>query len=129
MALTLDDNWSELKRRRLIGEAVELYRWRGTKRGLTRYLEIYAGVTPQIEDKPFEGMRLGSDLLLTPETRLGGLAPHCFSVTLSLPEPDSVSESVIRRIIEAEKPAHAAYELRILARSLTQDAVNEDETL
>jgi len=38
--LTLDPTWPEERRRELVSSAAELYRWRGTKRGLTEYLRI-----------------------------------------------------------------------------------------
>lgn len=46
VALLLDEEWDEDKRRRLISEAVQLYRWRGTAFGLKRFLEIYTGLDP-----------------------------------------------------------------------------------
>jgi phage tail-like protein len=117
VALVLDENWPELKRRRLIGEAVELYRWRGTRRGLERYLEIYAGVVPQINDQPFVGMRLGQATHLGRDTRLGNVPPHTFVVTIAVPDTGALNEQVVRDIIESEKPAHTAYTLRIVRRS------------
>jgi phage tail-like protein len=60
VALVLDEDWDEAKRRRLIGEAVELYRWRGTVRGLKRYLEIYTGLVPDIRECRWPGgMQIG----------------------------------------------------------------------
>lgn len=114
VALVMDENWPELKRRRLIKEAVELYRWRGTRRGLARYLEIYTGIAPQINDQPFMGMRLGPNALLGRDTKLGDVGYHTFVVTLVTPPGKTVNEQIARDIIEAEKPAHAAYELRIV---------------
>lgn len=116
VALVLDENWPELKRRQLIREAVELYRWRGTRRGMSRYLQIYTGVIPQINDRPYEGMRLGPNTLLGRDTVLGGVGHHCFLITLALPANSPVSERAIQAIIESEKPAHTAYELRILSQ-------------
>lgn len=120
VALALDENWPGLKRRLLIKEAIELYRWRGTRHGLMRYLEIYAGVAPQINDQPFQGMRLGASTLLGQNTLLGDVPPHTFVVTLAVPDPRSVNEQIVRDIIESEKPAHAAYELRIVAREANE---------
>jgi phage tail-like protein len=114
VSLTLDENWPELKRRRLIREAVDLYRWRGTKRGLSRYLEIYTGVVPQIDDQPFTGMRLGPETLLGQNAILGGVGVHTFVVTLAVENPKTVNEQIVRDIIESEKPAHTAYDLRIV---------------
>jgi phage tail-like protein len=60
VALVLDEEWDETKRRRLISEAVELYRWRGTVYGLKRYLEIYAGLVPEIREWSWPGgMQIG----------------------------------------------------------------------
>ncbi len=60
VALVLDEDWDEAKRRRLISEAVELYRWRGTVRGLQRYLEIYTGLQPEIREWHWPGgMQIG----------------------------------------------------------------------
>lgn len=117
VSLALDENWPELKRRRLIREAVDLYRWRGTRRGLSRYLEIYTGVVPRIDDQPFAGMRLGRESLLGRDTILGGVGAHTFVVTLAVPDPRAVNERIVRDIIESEKPAHAAYDLRIVHRT------------
>ncbi|BDI34264.1 hypothetical protein CCAX7_63150 [Capsulimonas corticalis] len=117
VSLALDENWPELKRRRLIREAVDLYRWRGTRRGLSRYLEIYTGTIPRIEDQPFTGMRLGPTSLLGKDTLLGGVGAHTFVVTLAVPNPRAVNERIVRDIIESEKPAHAAYDLRIVHRA------------
>lgn len=118
VSLVLDENWPELKRRRLIREAVELFRWRGTRRGLSRYLQIYAGAVPQIDDQPFAGMRLGEQTRLgDAHTLLGNVPDHTFVVTLAVPDPAKIKEQIVRDIIESEKPAHTAYELRIVRMS------------
>ncbi len=112
--LVLDPRWPESKRRRLLRSAVHLYRRRGTRDGLADYLEIYTGVRPQIVEHRAENFVLG------PEARLGqGIAlgqrnaPHTFTVKLdlpTLPEADAGERRrMIKQIIEAEKPAHAAY--------------------
>lgn len=70
LALLLDAEWDEAKRRRLVGEAVELYRWRGTVSGLERYLEIYTGLTPEIREWHWPGgMQIGV------ASQIGGFDP------------------------------------------------------
>jgi len=91
--LTLNENWPEAHRRDLIRSASELYRWRGTRHGLSRYLEIYAAVTPVIEDVLER--------------------PHTFRVTLRVPSEQQVDEELVHQIIQNEKPAQTAYELVI----------------
>jgi len=95
--LVLDENWPEEHRRELIRRGVELYQWRGTKRGLLAYLRIYAGVEPEIVEH---------------FTAADG-GPFQFTVILHVPDMTSVNETRLRRIIEAEKPAHTGYTLRV----------------
>jgi phage tail-like protein len=118
-----DETWPVLRRRRLLTEAVELFRWRGTRKGLSRYLELYAGVVPRIDDQPVQGMRLGGrgNRLGSQHARLGDVAPHTFVVTLALPVGTidrEAKEQAIHRIIESQKPAHTTYTLRLLSTSL-----------
>ena len=98
-------------------EAVELFRWRGTKRGLSRFLEIYTGVRPIIHDQPQTGAVLGPDTPMGgPATIIGDVPPHTFTVTLPVPNPTDIDEEIVHRIIAAEKPAHTAYRLLIVRR-------------
>jgi len=70
VALVLDEEWDEADRRRLIGEAVDLYRSRGTVSGLKRYLEIYTGLVPEIREWRWPGgMQIGA------ASRIGGVLP------------------------------------------------------
>lgn len=118
VCLPLDENWTEMQRRRLIKEAVELWRWRGTKRGLSRYIEIYCGVTPDIHDAPVRGMRLGPETKMGhANTKLGDVPAHTFVVSIAVPDPTKINEQIVHDIIAWEKPAHTAYSLRILGRT------------
>lgn len=95
--LALDENWPEERRRELIHSGTDLYRWRGTRHGLLAYLRIYAGVEPEITEQ------------LTAQD--GG--PYHFTVILRVRNAAQVDEARVRAIIEAEKPAHTNYTLRI----------------
>jgi phage tail-like protein len=118
LCVPVDENWTEMQRRSLIREAVQLYRWRGTKKGLSRYLQIYTGVVPEINDQPVQGMRLGPDTKLgAATTMLGDVPAHTFVVTIAAPDPTVLNEQVIHDIITYEKPAHTAYALRIVRRT------------
>ncbi len=47
-AFTLDLDWPETQRRALVKRAVDLYRIRGTKRGLSLFLKLFTGHEPEI---------------------------------------------------------------------------------
>jgi phage tail-like protein len=125
--LTLDERWPEDKRRRLLRSAVSLYRRRGTRRGLREYLEIYTGAQVQITEHGAHNFRLGPEARLGLGVALGTLnLPHTFTVTVFLPAEDEPVDSaqererrdaarrrMIETIIEAEKPAHTSYHLRV----------------
>jgi phage tail-like protein len=50
VALTLDETWTVERRRALIGMAVELHRWRGTRHGLLRHLQLLTGGQVRVTD-------------------------------------------------------------------------------
>jgi phage tail-like protein len=126
--LTLDERWPEEKRRRLLASAVSLYRKRGTRLGLQEYLEIYTGAKVRVTEHGAHNFRLGQGARLGPGVALGTInKPHTFTVTAYMPaEPDedklppeertrleAQRRRMLETIIEAEKPAHTSYALRI----------------
>ncbi len=117
--LTLNERLPEERRRRLVQAAVSLYRQRGTRQGLKRYLEIYTGGEAHIVEHRADNFRLGSDAALGPGIALGrNNRPHTFTVLLRLPPEDAEAAwlNSIRALIEAEKPAHTAYTLHVDAK-------------
>ena len=125
--LTLDDHWPEAKRRQLLKAAVSLYRKRGTRRGLQEYLEIYTGAQVRVSEHGANNFLLGTAARLGPGVALGTLnMPHTFTVTVYLPANpnghqgpaaqaryEADRRKMIEAIIEAEKPAHTSYNLRL----------------
>ncbi|WP_375502497.1 phage tail protein [uncultured Nostoc sp.] len=119
----IDSRWSVMRQRYLIGQALELYRWRGTRRGLRLYLHLYTDL-PLDEHLPEDqkhisieeifsegfvlgGTRLGEDSLL------GGGRPYHFIVHLRLDPGKQVDPNLVREVIEREKPAFCTYDLFI----------------
>ena len=94
LGLTLDEKWPSEKRRAVVAEAAELYRQRGTRRGLSRHLEIYTDIVPEI---------------IEPDDH-----PHHFRVILRVPAGREMDRATVDRIVRAGKPAHTTYTLEIL---------------
>ncbi|HEY4238220.1 MAG TPA: phage tail protein [Kofleriaceae bacterium] len=122
-AFTMDLDWPEAEKRALVKRAVDLYRIRGTKRGLSLFLRLFTGHEPEIAENtwPFKGFRLegegaeegarvGLDSVILPPMDLA----HCFVVTMPIKFEAVTPELVIRihTIIRMEKPAHTHYYLR-----------------
>lgn len=111
--LVLDPNWPVERRRDLVKSAAALYRWRGTKWGLSEYLRIYTGSVPEISEY-IPGMSLDSETKLGINTKLGSSGTgHHFTVTLELDDKSEVSIDTVRSIIDSQKPAHTVYTLQI----------------
>ena len=102
VGLALDERWPEDRRRELISEAVNLYQWRGTKRGLSEFLRLYTGVEPEIIEPTLREIA---------NTRSRAFR---FTVRITLPAGSRVSRSLIESIIDAEKPAFAACTLELI---------------
>ncbi len=115
VGVALDGDWPIERRRALIADAVEIHRWRGTRRGLTLHLRAYTGTEPLIQEH-YEGFvlspesGLGWNTHLTPAVR----NPVLFVITVPVPEPRRVDPMVLRAIVEADKPAHTSYRLRVV---------------
>lgn len=117
--------WSVAQQRSLIRRAMEIYRWRGTRRGLQLYLHLYTGlplqdVTRTAHQQPIQiytasrqGFVLG-ETDLGPTAILGGGKPLHFKVRLCPTVGQFLDETLVRSIIEQEKPAVCTYDLEIV---------------
>jgi len=135
VALSLRADLSEDAQREFIAKAVSLYRLRGTPRGLAEVLSIYTQLGVSISEAGVE-LRIrdeGKTATLGHDTVLNGFAPHYFEVTLrrleqkspadqqqasSLPEDRTRYLTIATAIIDAEKPAHSFYSLKIISVAL-----------
>jgi phage tail-like protein len=133
----IDASWSPSQQRRLIRHAMEIYRWRGTRRGLRLFLHLYTNLplddaVPCEEDKHIciedatyksfhlEKSRLGQD------TALGHGRRYHFTVRLRLEPSTQLDESLVHQLIQQEKPAFSTYELFIEAASEAPSGVSSD---
>ncbi len=117
-AMLVDRDWPESKKRAILKRAVDLYRIRGTRRGLALFLYLFTGHEPEIAENewPFRGFRVGADARIGLDSVV--LPPidlaHSFIVTMPVTFEEVSPEMVIRihQIIQMEKPAHTQYYLR-----------------
>jgi len=112
------------RQRYLIRNAMQIYRWRGTRRGLRFYLHLATGLPldnhlEQENDKHiaiFESFHRGfvlNEARIGRDAMLGGGRPFHFSIHLRPTEATVINEQLVRTVIEQEKPAFCTYDLYI----------------
>ena len=115
------------QQRILIRNAMQIYRWRGTRRGLRFYLHLATGLPlddhlPNESDKHIGIVESFSRGAVVNESRfgedavLGGGRPFYFVVSLRPDEQHPIDERLVTNVIEQEKPAFCTYDLYIEPR-------------
>lgn len=102
LGVVVDSRVPEERRRDLVKAAPELYRWRGTKRGLREYLRLYTGYEPEITEPTLSEIAANRNLAFR------------FNVRVRVPAGEPAPRAFIESIIDAEKPAFAACNLEIV---------------
>jgi len=116
VALTLRADWNEAVRRRVLADIVPTYALRGTPAGLRRIVKAFTGLEPRIDEllRPFQ---LGVSSVVGERSAIGGAPPHYFQVEAFISVQQAVDfahqEEILRAAIDASKPAHTWYDLRI----------------
>jgi phage tail-like protein len=116
VALTLREDWDEPRQRDLIARAVQLYRLRGTKRGVEEFVQIFTRLGAVIDelDTPFQ---IGVHSTVEVDTYLGGGAPFFFRVRVLTASTDpatlSSTHDIAQAIVDLQKPAHTFYTLTV----------------
>ncbi len=92
VALNLRADLDEAQRRSFIANAVPLYRLRGTKAGLERFLYIYTGLAPTITEYEKASFQIGVHSTVGVDTFLAGGGEHYFKVVIRISQPDPAAE-------------------------------------
>ncbi|NUM33976.1 MAG: hypothetical protein HUU50_05500 [Candidatus Brocadiae bacterium] len=117
MALSLQEHWSIQKKREVISKIIPLYRMRGTRRGLEKYLKIYTGEQVVITE-PLSAFQLEKNSVVGGDSAIEG-SPYFFIVDLKLPRMAAsdmkMTIRTVEKIIDTEKPAHTVYKLNVIS--------------
>lgn len=117
-AISFDETMDEALRRRILREAVALYRIRGTREAIERMVRLFIGLDVTVVENrwPFSGLRIGVssaigvDTMILPDISMG----HTFVVQVPARPEDLGEAALVRlhRVLEAEKPASSNYFLQ-----------------
>jgi phage tail-like protein len=115
VALTLRDDWTEEHKRKFIAIAVQLYRLRGTKAGVTQFVKAYTGDLPVEILEESEAFQVGVHSQIGVHTRLDGGWPFFFQVNVKLPGVADLQKNIdiVTALIEQQKPAHTNFTLEV----------------
>ncbi|MEO6158334.1 MAG: phage tail protein [Ilumatobacteraceae bacterium] len=108
VGVTIDEGWPEDRTRALIAGIAELYRWRGTVRGLRAELEIYTGGIVDISETG------GTAWSRRPGAALPGDDVPRLAVRVIVDDPARINAGTVDRMIAAAKPAHVAHLLEVV---------------
>lgn len=129
--LVLDRSWPRARRARLLSQIFELYRIRGTREGIARFVEAYTGHRPHLLEgfqvRPRPGLVLGCDAVLgcaplggldtEGATREAFLASYAHRLTVVAYVDDAcerdAAEARLRALLAAITPAHVDIDLRV----------------
>lgn len=107
VGVELDENWTLERRRALVRRAVELYRWRGTARGLAAAVAVYTGAEPEVVDTGGVAWSTG------PEGPLPGSGDPRVVVRLAAEDAAAIDRSRLERLVALAKPAHVIAEIEV----------------
>lgn len=99
LGIALDARWPVERQRAVVLAAPELFRWRGTRRGLSQFIELYTGSPPEIDQPTLREIAADRN------------RAYRFSVRIRVPRSAALSRQLVESIIELEKPAFAACSL------------------
>lgn len=102
VGLALDSRIPAENRREVVRAAPELFRWRGTKRGLRQFLHLFTGVEPEIIEPTLSEIASNRNQAFR------------FTVRMRLPAGSPIQRAYVETIVDAEKPAFAAATVEIL---------------
>ncbi len=109
VGLALDENWPLARRRQLMARAGDLYRSRGTARGLAEQVELLTGSAPEIEESG------GTVWSPTPGAAPPGSAVASLVVRVQETPGRPVDRRRLESIVRDAKPAAVSHRIEVVA--------------
>jgi phage tail-like protein len=109
VGIEVDESWATERRRAAVATAVEMYRLRGTIRGLKANLEVLSGGQVEITDSG------GVAWSTSPMGELPGQDSPRLAVRVTVPEASERTTKAIDSIVIAAKPAHVVHRVEVVS--------------
>lgn len=108
VGLVLDESWPLERQRALVGRSHDLFRWRGTARGLSEQVALYTGIEPELSESG------GSWWSATPGGAVPGQPESTVTVTLHAPDSSAIDIRRVEAIVAMAKPAHLEHRVEVV---------------
>jgi phage tail-like protein len=109
VGLALDQTWPADRQRALIHQAADLYRLRGTAKGIAAHVALYLQIEPEIEETG------GAAWSPFPNGPIPGDAVPSLKVRVRVADPASVNVQRLDAVVRTAKPAHVPHEIEVVA--------------
>jgi len=109
MGLVADETWAVERRRAFVSNASELYRMRGTVRGLAAHVQIFTGGEVEIVEHG------GTASSATNGAPLPGSAGFDMTVRVRVADPSTVDSGKVDALVAAAKPAHLTHKVEVVS--------------
>lgn len=107
VGVVFEDDWSVERRRTVVAGAAELYRWRGTVRGVAAAVALTTGLDPEIEESGAIGWSA------IPGTAVPGTPVAAMVVRVHAPGATPADLARLEAVVRAAKPAHVAHRVEV----------------
>jgi phage tail-like protein len=108
VGVELDETWTLDRQRQQTRQAVDLYRWSGTRRGLADTIKLYLDVEPEIIDNG------GTSYSELPGGDMPGSPEPSLIVRITVPEGQDVDEGRLNELIIQSKPAYVPHRIEVV---------------
>lgn len=109
MGLVSDETWPVERRRAFVSRASDLYRMRGTVKGLSAHVQIFSGGEVEIVEHG------GTSWSATNGGVLPGSAGYDMVVRVVVADPSTVDTARLDALVAAAKPAHLSHRVEVAA--------------
>jgi phage tail-like protein len=123
VGIDIDETWTLERLRGLILDVVALYRIRGTAAGLAAHVNLYAGVTPEIEESG------GCEWSETAGSAIPGSPNPHLIVRLRVEDDANVKRTTVSRIVAASRPAHMPFQVELVIGGAAVEAAEEPASM
>jgi phage tail-like protein len=108
VGMLLDENWPVEQQRAFVASAWQVYRYRGTVRGLERELALLTSGEVEIAETG------AVTVSTTPSGAIPGEDYPRLSVRVTLPKRSPIADKSVHALVAASKPAHVVHQVEVV---------------